>query len=184
MATRLDGQGTSSRWQRWPWEKWVAGKQWRPHLCPHGITPLMDGHRWGLKGGQGDVVSREQLHSDSVGTATVSSSGEPRRGWGSGLCTPRQRVALVGARKQAYTLQLLGFISCAAQEAHLQRSLGPGEQPAWAGPQVLCLSRGQPFGDLREEFALKGRAQRCRPGLSERCHLDVSGGQAVGSTGG
>lgn len=39
-----------------PWEKSMAGKQLRPHLCPLGIAPLRDGHGWGLEGGQGDVV--------------------------------------------------------------------------------------------------------------------------------
>lgn len=40
----------------WPWEKWVPCKQVRPHLCPPSIAPLFDGHRWGLEGGQDDVV--------------------------------------------------------------------------------------------------------------------------------
>lgn len=41
----------------WPWEKQVVrGKQVRPHLCPLGIIPLVDGHGRGLEGGQDEVV--------------------------------------------------------------------------------------------------------------------------------
>lgn len=81
----------------WPREKQVArGKQMRPHLCPLGIVPLVDGHGWGLEGGQDEVVGRGQLYSNVVGAATVCSRGEPVGGRGSGLGTqdrggPRSR---------------------------------------------------------------------------------------------
>lgn len=68
----------------WPREKWVVrGKQVKPHLCPPGIIPLLNGHRRGLEGGQGDVVGRSQVYSDAVGAATVCSGGEPGGGEGS-----------------------------------------------------------------------------------------------------
>lgn len=51
------GPGTTRCLPCWLWEKWVPCKQVRPHLCPPGIAPLFDGHRWGLEGGQDDVVS-------------------------------------------------------------------------------------------------------------------------------
>lgn len=50
------GPGTTRCLPCWPWEKWVPCKQVRPHLCPPSIAPLFDGHRWGLEGGQDDVV--------------------------------------------------------------------------------------------------------------------------------
>lgn len=50
------GLGHSGPWAApdflpsWPWEKQVAcGQQMRPHLCPLGIVPLVDGHGRGLK---------------------------------------------------------------------------------------------------------------------------------------
>lgn len=73
-------------------EKWVVrGKQVRPHLRPLGAVPLIDGHRWGLEGGQDDVVGGGQLHSDVVGTATVGSGREPEGRGGSGLRAPDGR---------------------------------------------------------------------------------------------
>lgn len=82
------------------------GTQVRPHLCPLGIVPLMDGHRRGLEGGQDNVVVRHQMDSDVVRTATVCSGSEPGGGWGSGLCTPGKKVALEAGRQQTQRLEL------------------------------------------------------------------------------
>lgn len=69
----------------------ARGKQVRPHLCPPGIVPLMDGHGRGLEGGQDDVVGRGQLYSDVVGAATVRSGGEPGGGGRAWDCAPQYR---------------------------------------------------------------------------------------------
>lgn len=95
---------------RWPQEKRVVGRQLRPHLSPPGIAPLLDEHRWGLEGGQGDVVGRDQLYSDAVCAATVSSGSKPGGGWGLGPHPKTEGSPGVG---QAAGLQIgaLSFIS-------------------------------------------------------------------------
>lgn len=50
------GEGKRKVLQEVPEKGVVRAKQERPHLCPLGIVPLINGHRRGLEGGQDDVV--------------------------------------------------------------------------------------------------------------------------------
>lgn len=153
----------------WPWEKWMArGKQVRPHLCPPGIVPLMDGHGRGLEGGQDDVVGRGQLYSDVVGAATVRSGGEPGGGEGLGLCTPVQRgpwrpPSLEAGRQQAHKSEPRVSFPCSAHEAQPAPGL---PVPHCALGQAVCLrwasiipseKRGDPPGCSSEDVTVKSK---------------------------
>lgn len=111
---------------------WRVTRECVGDLLPFGIMPLCDGHRWRLKGGQDNVVSRGQLHPEVRGAAT--------------LCSGITSFLNHNFRPKGVVQVALSFeVHHLGHETHLKRgdrillNLVVGKDCAMVPSEVLCL---------------------------------------------